>query len=156
MPKRTAESSATSLPDPAWFTVFNEIGIISQLSSVVFARVLPEGLSLAGFNVLNHLTRLPGDWGPARLAAAFQVTKGAMTNTLQRLETAGYVRLEADPNDGRAKFVRLTTAGKRARDKSIAQLTPALAKVEQALGPAPARATLPFLRSLRMWLDENR
>ena len=72
--------------------MFNEIGIISQLSSNRLERVLPEGMSVAQFSVLNHLVRLGGSWAPSRLARAFQVTKGAMTNTLQRLEAQGLIR----------------------------------------------------------------
>jgi DNA-binding MarR family transcriptional regulator len=33
------------------------------------------------FKVLNHLVRLGDGTTPAKLAKAFQITKGAMTNT---------------------------------------------------------------------------
>lgn len=142
--------------DPIWFQVFNEISIIQQLSAAAMERRLPGRLSLAGFGVLNHLVRLPGDWGPARLARAFQVTKGAMTNTIQRLEADGFVVVEADPADARAKFVRLTPAGRLVRDECIGALTPVLAQVDAALGAHDAQAALPFLQSLRAWLDARR
>ena len=96
-----------TLKQQALFTLFNEIGIISQLSSARLARMLPHGLTVAQFSVLNHLVRLEGDWSPARLAAAFQVTKGTMTSTLQRLVAKGLISLEPDPSDGRAKHVKL-------------------------------------------------
>ena len=41
-----------------YFQMFNEIGIISQLSSNRLERVLPEGMSIAQFSLLNHLVRL--------------------------------------------------------------------------------------------------
>jgi DNA-binding MarR family transcriptional regulator len=82
-----------------YFQMFNEIGIISQLSSNRLERVLPEGMSIAQFSLLNHLVRLGGSWAPSRLARAFQVTKGAMTNTLQRLDAQGLIRVATDPDD---------------------------------------------------------
>ena len=72
--------------DPISFRFFTEIGIIEQLARNRLERGLPDGLKISQFSVLNHLVRLGGEWSPARLARAFQVTKGAMTNTLQRLE----------------------------------------------------------------------
>ena len=76
--------------DPPVFRLFNEIGIISQLSGTILARVLPHGLSMAQFGVLNNFVRLGGERTPAGLAEAFQVTRGAMTNTLTRLEAQGF------------------------------------------------------------------
>ena len=79
--------------EQALFLLLNEIGIISQLSGARLDRLLPHGLTLAQFGVLNHLVRLDGDWSPARLAAAFQVTKGTMTSTLQRLASKGFIEI---------------------------------------------------------------
>ena len=100
-----------------YFRMFNEIGIISQLSSNRLERVLPPGISIAQFSLLNHLVRLGGAWAPSRLARAFQVTKGAMTNTLQRLEAQGLIRVTVDPDDARGKRVEITEAGRRMRER---------------------------------------
>ena len=97
-------------PDVRFFT---EVALIDQLSRQRVERALPDGLSAASFSVLNRFARLGGTQSPAELAAAFQVTKGAMTNTLQRLEEQGLVKVEADPADGRRKQVTLTEAGAR-------------------------------------------
>jgi DNA-binding MarR family transcriptional regulator len=142
--------------DPQVFQALNEIGIIAQLASTAFERVMPEGLSMAGFSVLNHLARLPGAWGPARLARAFQVTKGAMTNTVQRLERAGHVEVRADAVDGRAKIVSITPAGRRARDTAIRALGPQLAIAAEALSAAEFDQLLRLLSRLRAQLDAAR
>ena len=84
--------------------VMTEIGIIAQLSQARLERNLPDGLSAAQFGVLIHFSRRGGRESPARLASAFQVTKGAMTNTLQRLEARGFVAIVGDPDDGRRKW----------------------------------------------------
>tara|TARA_R110000764_G_C10793923_1_gene357988 strand:+ start:157 stop:606 length:450 start_codon:yes stop_codon:yes gene_type:complete len=141
---------------PALFTLLNEIGIISQLSSARFERMLPHGLTVAQFSVLNHLVRLEGDWSPARLAAAFQVTKGTMTSTLQRLVAKGLISLEPDPSDGRAKHVKLTEAGGVAREAALAAAGPSLGELNAALSPAEIDALIPSLQKLRIWLDKHR
>jgi DNA-binding MarR family transcriptional regulator len=142
--------------DPVAFKVLNEIGIIAQLSRVELERAAGDTLSSAGFGVLNHLARLPGVWAPARLARAFQVTKGAMTNTLQRLEALGYVKIVGDPDDGRAKHVTITAKGLRARDTALARLTPALEDLTKTIGRDALAALLPGLARLRATLDAAR
>src|SRR5271156_2003081 len=91
--------------------VFGEIGAIGQLARNRLERALPEGLSQAQFSVLVRLAGHGGEENPVRLAQAFQVTKGAMTNTLQRLEAQGFVAIVGDADDGRRKRVSITPAG---------------------------------------------
>src|SRR3712207_5255456 len=55
--------------DPLAFRVFNEIGIIEQLSRTMFERVMPDGLTVPQFSVLNHFVRLGGERSPAQLAS---------------------------------------------------------------------------------------
>jgi DNA-binding MarR family transcriptional regulator len=142
--------------DPVAFRVLNEIGIIAQLTRAAMEEAVPAGVSGAGFSVLNHLARLPGDWSPARLARAFQVTKGAMTNTLQRLEAEGLIRVEADPRDGRAKLVRLLKKGLKVRDATLARLAPGMAALTEAVGANLFETLLPHLAALRATLDAAR
>ncbi len=143
--------------DPVGFQLFNEIGIIEQLARSGFERVLPEGLSMAGFTVLNHFVRLAEPaTTPSGLARAFQVTKGAMTNTLQRLEALGYVTLQTDPADGRGKRVAITPAGRAARGEALDRLSPLLGRVAAGYPAEDAAALLPLLRRLRSLLDAMR
>jgi DNA-binding MarR family transcriptional regulator len=142
--------------DPVAFKVLNEIGIIAQLARGELERAAGPSLSGAGFSVLNHLARLPGDWAPARLARAFQVTKGAMTHTLQRLEEAGLVKIVSDPADGRAKHVTITAKGLKARDAALKRLTPALSGLVETIGADALGALLPGLARLRATLDAAR
>jgi DNA-binding MarR family transcriptional regulator len=136
--------------------VFTEIGIIDQLVSNRMERVLPGGLSYAQFSVLVHFTRRGGQESPAQLAKAFQVTKGAMTNTLQRLEAQGFVRIEPDAEDGRRKLVSITPAGVAAHDRGVMAMRPQMEAMRAAFTEAEFAAALPFLKALRMWLDDNR
>lgn len=142
--------------DPLAFRFFNEIGIIEQLARNRFERVLPDGLRLPHFTVLNHLVRLGDGRSPLQLARSFQLTKSTITNTLQRLEARGLIRVEPDPADGRGKLVFLTPAGRRLRQRSIAALAPALAEVEGLLGSEAMARALPTLQKVRAYLDAER
>lgn len=141
---------------PLAFTLINEIGIINQLSSAAFESVLPEGLNQSQFSVLNRFVRLPGTATPAELAAAFQVTRGAMTNTLQRLEAKGCIQVAPSAHDGRSKTVKITAKGRRLREQAIAATGPELAKLTSAMGAEDLAQALPFLQRLREWFDTNR
>ena len=142
--------------DPVTFTLLTEIGIIEQLLRARLGRALPGGLRIAQFSVLNHLARLGGEKSPAQLARAFQVTKGAMTNTVRRLEAAGWVRVRPDGADGRRKLVSITPEGRAMRDRAAAATAPELEAVTRGVGAERLRAALPVLRDLRILLDRSR
>ncbi|MEM9012866.1 MAG: MarR family transcriptional regulator [Pseudomonadota bacterium] len=138
------------------FALFNEIGIIDQLARTRLQRTLPSGLQVAHFTLLNHCVRLGDGKTPAELARAFQVTKGALTNTVQRLEARGLVRVEADAEDARRKRVYLTQAGRTVRDEAIAAAAARFADVGLRFSQAEVESALPFLQALRTHLDTHR
>jgi DNA-binding MarR family transcriptional regulator len=139
------------------FQALSEIAIIGQLADGALRQVLPEDLSVAGFGVLNHFARLCVDGeSPTKLARAFQVTKGAMTYTLQQLEALRYVTVEADPEDARGKIVRLTKAGVRAREDAIALVNPGMKRMLEVIPADEFARALPFLVKLRQVLDAAR
>ena len=142
--------------DPIAFRLFTEIGIIEQLARNRLERGLPDGLRMSQFVVLNHLVRLGGEWSPARLADAFQVTKGAMTNTLQRLEKRGLVRVLADPSDGRGKPVGITEAGRDMRARCVESIGPLFADLSRELSDKDFALVLPVLGKVRKYLDSHR
>ncbi len=143
------------MTDSPLFALLNEIGIIEQLARNRFERAQPDGLRLPQFTVLNHLVRLGDGRGPAQLARAFQVGKPTMTNTLQRLEERGFIRLDPDPEDARAKRVMLTEAGRERRQAAVRWVAEDLAPVAAQMGVAP-EAALPALMALRQALDRAR
>lgn len=142
--------------DPPAFQLLNEIAIIEQLARNALERALPDGLRQPHFAVLNHLVRLGDGTSPIALARAFQTAKAAMTNTLQRLEARGLIRLEPDPKDGRGKRVLLTDAGRAMRERAIAAVGPMLTDIGGVLPEAEVAALLPPLRRLRAHLDAAR
>ncbi len=143
--------------DPLTFEIFNEIGIINQLTNAAFAAVLPKGMTIAQFTVLNHFERLGlTEKSPADLASAFQITRPTMTSTLSRMEKAGLIRIKPDPKDGRGKLVSLTQVGKKMRGECLRQLSGPLADANDVLDPDLLARLLPLLRDVRAKLDKLR
>ena len=139
-----------------YFTFFNEIGIISQLASTEFERCLPLGLTGSQFGVLNWFMRVEDAATPGRLAKAFQVTGGAMTNTLKKLQAKGLVKVEPDAESGRQKRVTITAKGRAARSKAIQATAPVFAQFAQEFSPAQIERVVQQLEKIRKYLDEKR
>ena len=142
--------------DPPIFLLLMEVGIIEQLARNQLERNLPDGLKMSQFVVLNHLVRLGDDWSPVRLANAFQVTKGAMTNTIQRLEKRGLVKVAADPKDGRGKLVSITDNGRAMRTRCVESVGPLIADLSAELSEKELGLALPVLQKVRHYLDTHR
>ncbi len=142
--------------DALSFALLNEIGIIAQLSSNLLEKVMPGEMKVSQFVVLNHFVRLGGQRTPQELARIFQVSKGAMTNTLQRLEAQDFISLAPDASDGRSKRVAITSAGIEARGRAIEALAPHLKRMEERFNEAELQTALPLLRELRQWLGTQR
>ncbi len=134
-------------------TFFSEVLTTEQLIRAKLSKVLPKGMEISHFSVLNHLARAGDERSPAQLARSFHVTRGAMTNTLNKLEWAGYVHIRPDWDDARRKMVSISPAGVKARDAAISAITPVIGDMVADLGDAKFRATLPVLRELRLKLE---
>jgi DNA-binding MarR family transcriptional regulator len=133
--------------------LFSEILTADQLLRNRLSRVLPKGMEISHFSVLNHLAFVGEERSPAQLAGMFHVTRGAMTNTLTKLEWAGYVHIRPDWDDARRKMVAISPAGRQAREQAISALTPMINQVVGELGPEKVRTVLPVLRELRNRLE---
>ncbi|MEL6126828.1 MAG: MarR family transcriptional regulator [Pseudomonadota bacterium] len=141
--------------DPLAIALLGEINALEQLASTRLQRALPKGMELSQFVVLNHFARLGGEKTPAQLARIFHVTRGTMTNTLKKLETAGHVHIRPDWDDGRRKWVTISPAGRAARNAAVQSIAPVFDKVVEAIGREEIRRALPFLRDLRIQLTSE-
>ena len=133
--------------------LFGELFMADQLARNLVSKALPKGMELSHFSVLNHLARVQDERTPAQLARAFHVTRGAMTNTLAKLEIAGHIHIRPDWDDARQKFVGLSPSGRSARDAAVHSVAPLIAEVVRALGADRVRAVIPVLRELRIRLE---
>lgn len=143
----TAESLSVAL--------FSEMFMADQLARTALSKALPKGMELSHFTVLNHLSNIGEPRSPAQLARAFHVTRGAMTNTLAKLEWAGHVHIHPDWDDARRKLVTISPAGRKARDTALSAIAPIISEVVTKIGPDKVRAALPVLREIRARFDEQ-
>jgi DNA-binding MarR family transcriptional regulator len=147
------------MPEDALFDVFllfNEVGIIEQLSRNIFQARLPSGFVVAQFSVLNHLVRVGDGRTPSAIARAFQVPNTSMTHSLAALKQAGLIEIRKNPADGRSKLVHITDAGRRFRQDAIASLSRDLERIAAAFPAEQLARMLTDLETLRKFLDEDR
>ena len=119
-------------------------GIVDRINSLRnrFRHALEETLSQheltwGEWKVLGSLILGECD-SPGELSSGLEVSTGAMTNRLDRLEEAGLIRRVRDPEDRRGVKIELTDAGRRvwtestsAQARKEALVASALTKREQ-------------------------
>lgn len=149
-------SDNSQISPMALFQLFNEIGIIEQLSRTELEAHLPKGLIAPHFSVLNHLIRVADGRTLVEMARAFQVPKTSMTHTVAGLDRRGLVIVRPNPNDGRSKCVWITDAGRNLRNQVISDLTPAFTDVLAEFDLTRLMSILPVLTDLRICLDDYR
>lgn len=140
--------------DPLAIALLSEVHALDTLVRARLQKSLPKGMDVSHFILLNHFARLGGERTPAQLARLFHVTRGTMTNTLRRLEAAGYIHIRPDWEDARRKWVTISPSGRAARDDALSRITPVFADVMETVGRDDLRETLPVLRALRSYLSE--
>lgn len=94
--------------------------------------------------------------GPLRgveLAARLRASRASVTEAVQRLEAAGFVVTEPDPQDRRARRVGITPAGRAALEAFGQATTAAVAAAVQKLPPEQQRAMRDGANALRLLLE---
>ena len=133
--------------------LFGEILALDQLVRNRLAKVLPKGMELSHFSVLNQLSHTKIERTPAQIAKSFRVTRGAMTNTLNKLELSGFIHVRPDWEDARRKMVSISLAGMVARNNALAAGTPIIEDLARDMGEERLKAIVPILRELRQKLE---
>jgi DNA-binding MarR family transcriptional regulator len=106
-----------------------------------------EGIEVWELEMLLALRRAPGQsLSAGALLRGSQVTAGAITNRVARLEANGWVRRDIDPSDRRHVLVTLTPAGQRRADCILVIKT---TTEERLLGPAGSAAIERMSEDLR-------
>ena len=92
-------------------------GIVDRISALhrrfrrtMEATLAEHGLTLEEWSVLNTLRQAGSPYrrSPGQLGRRLELTSGAMTARLDRLEEAGLIRRRPDPEDRRGVQVELT------------------------------------------------
>ena len=98
------------------------------------------GVVAAGYEDVNpahvSLFRFPGLDGqrPSEVADQVQITKQSVNDLLRHLEARGYLTRAPDPDDGRARIVRLTAEGRKLQETVHAQARLAEQRIAEVLG----------------------
>ncbi|MFB7862523.1 MULTISPECIES: MarR family winged helix-turn-helix transcriptional regulator [unclassified Streptomyces] len=109
------------------------------------------GMSLGEFDVLATLRRSgePYTLSPRELTATLMITTGGMTGRLDKLERAGLITRNPDPNDRRGLRVTLSEEGRELVDQAVgAGLAQQRAALEAALTQEEAEQLAGLLRRL--------
>ena len=125
-------------------------GLRRRFHSMTDETLQELGLGLGEWKVLTHL-RLSGP--PHRRSAGAlskqaELSSGAMTNRLDRLEEAGLVRRLPDQEDRRGVLVELTPKGRKAYDDAVGAQGRKEALVAAALGDEEKEQLNALLRRL--------
>ncbi|NIZ63070.1 MarR family transcriptional regulator [Sedimentitalea sp. CY04] len=142
-------------PSP-YFVLFNEIGILHQLSRALLEARLPDGLLSSHFGVLNHLVRVGEGTTPLAIARAFQVPKTTMTHTLSGCVKHGLIEMRPNPEDARSKCIWLTDKGRQVREDMVAAAATGMGDFAEHFPEDKVEALLPALTEMRQFLDKAR
>ena len=132
-------------------------GIVDRVNGLQrrLHRMLDEtlhdfGLSVGEWKVLTHLQLdgPPHRKSPGQLSRWAELSSGAMTNRLDRLEQAGLVRRIPDPDDRRGVLVELTGKGRKAWEDSVNAQAEKESLVAAALSEAEKKQLNALLRRL--------
>ncbi len=133
--------------------LFSEVFIIEQKLRNQIRSVLPKNIEMSHFSVLNHLVAQKSECTPAQLAKSLKVTKGAMTNTLTRLEKNGYINVRKDWDDARKKHISITRSGELTRNITLETVAPIFDEISSDFSTEEYKHLAGLLRRLRLSFD---
>ena len=139
-------------------------GIVDRMSGLArrFKRMhhdtlAEHGLSYEEWDVLGILRRAgpPFRRSAGELAERSELSSGAMTNRLDRLEKAGLVKRLPDPNDRRGVVVEITKAGQKAWVESAGAEAAQEALIAAALSKREKKELNSLLRRLMLEFERR-
>ncbi len=130
------------------------VGRILRLAHLLQRRgeviLEPFNLTMWQFDVLATLRRVgkPFRLSPTQLMHEVMLSSGAMTNRIDRLETAGFVKREPDSSDRRGLQIALTAKGLELINRAIEARLEDAEDVVQFLNHRDRHSLAPLLRKL--------
>jgi DNA-binding MarR family transcriptional regulator len=130
------------------------MGISKRYKNSLEETVAEHGLSWADWKMLSALIR-KSPRSAGKLAEITELSSGAMTNRLDRLEESGIVRRLADPDDRRGVLVELTAKGKRAYHAAAGEAAAKEALITSALNKREKGELNSLLRRLMVEFERR-
>lgn len=106
--------------DAAAVGLFTRIFVLARLEGLFYDHALAGMPRNSAEHYVLAMIRALGPRSPTELNVALMQTTGGVTNTLTRLEKAGLITRERIGKDRRSVEVRLTPAGRREADRTMA------------------------------------
>jgi DNA-binding MarR family transcriptional regulator len=137
------------------------IGRMSRLAREIEARLetvyREHGLEPGWHDVLATLRRIgpPHRMRPSDFAGALMITSSGTTKRLDRLEKAGLIAREPDPQDRRGILISLTPKGRELIDRVTGPHLANERRLLEALTPAEQRQLADLLRRLQLGLPAD-
>jgi DNA-binding MarR family transcriptional regulator len=137
------------------------IGRVSRLARELEARLEPvykaHGLEPGWHDVLATLRRTGPHYRlrPTDLTDATMLTSSGTTKRLDKLEQAGLIQREPDPDDRRGTLITLTEAGRALIDSVTAAHLANERRLLAALDATEQRELADLLRKLQLGLPES-
>jgi DNA-binding MarR family transcriptional regulator len=130
-------------------------GLSRRIKRMMDETLTERSLTWGEWKVLGLLRRSPeGRRSPGYLAVHAELSSGAMTNRLDRLEQAGLIRRLPDPSDRRGIQVELTEAGIDAYSESTAAQAAKEALIASALNAREKDELNNLLRRLMLVAEQ--
>jgi DNA-binding MarR family transcriptional regulator len=136
----------------------------SSLADALYAvlRATPEtrvgiarrlDLNPSEVDAMEHLMGEP--IGPVELSRRLHMTSASATVLVDRLEEAGHVVREADPQDGRRRVVRPTQQGRESVYRQIGPMVADLVAVEDGMSELDREAVVSYLHRVLAVLEKH-
>jgi DNA-binding MarR family transcriptional regulator len=132
-------------------------GIRRRLHRMLDETLAEFGLTDGEWKVLTHLQLdgPPHRKSVGQLGKWADLSSGAMTNRIDRLEKAGFVNRVPDPDDRRGVLVELTDGGRRAWEESVSAQAAKESLVTGALSADEKKQLNALLRRLMIEFEKR-
>src|SRR3989441_2204554 len=138
--KRAVDASGTHL----WLVLMKAHRTLERLAT---RSIESSEAGLSDFAVMEMLLH-KGPQPVNAIGRRVELTSGAITTAVDRLESRGLVTREAHPSDRRARIVRLTAAGKEQAAKIFARHKAAMDVAASALSKTERATLIALLKKL--------
>jgi DNA-binding MarR family transcriptional regulator len=133
------------------------MGLSRRIKRMMEETCAEHGLTWGEWKVLGYLHRKSGPArraSPGRLAEHLELSSGAMTNRLDRLEEAGLIERLRDPDDRRGVQVELTAAGRELYEQTTTAQAAKESLVASGLGAREKKDLNALLRRMMITFED--
>jgi DNA-binding MarR family transcriptional regulator len=133
------------------------MGLSRRIKRMMEETCAEHGLTWGEWKVLGYLHRKAGPTrraSPGQLAERLELSSGAMTNRLDRLEEAGLIERLRDPDDRRGVQVELTAAGRETYEQTTTAQAEKEALVASALSAREKKDLNALLRRMMITFED--